>query len=218
MGRWPMRYRCCPLQHGLLFHAQTAQQGGSYNSLTRLSLCGELDAPRLQQALDAVIRRHPQLAARFNREGEPLQLIPQESHWPLDSLRLPPLSAEQEMQALNELEQKELQRDLFNQPGAMLHALWVKHGESERCTLFLNAHHLIVDGWSTPVVLNDLMLALREGITALPPLRSNYTDIVRRLAARDADASRRIWRETLQDVRPTLLFGEAQDDRVFERK
>ncbi|PKD78205.1 hypothetical protein, partial [Escherichia coli] len=38
-----------PLQHGLLFHAQTAQQGGSYNSLTRLSLCGELDEHQLQQ-------------------------------------------------------------------------------------------------------------------------------------------------------------------------
>lgn len=205
-----------PLQHGLLFHAQTAQQGGSYNSLTRLSLCGELDAHHLQQALDAVIRRHPQLAARFNREGEPLQLIPQESHWPLDSHRSPPLAEEQEMQALNELEQKELQRDLFNQPGAMLHALWVKHGDSERHTLFFNAHHLIVDGWSTPVVLNDLMLALREGEQALPTLRSNYADIVRRLTARDAEASRRIWRETLQDVRPTLLFGEVQDDRVHE--
>ncbi|WP_268606790.1 condensation domain-containing protein, partial [Escherichia coli] len=111
-----------PLQHGLLFHAQTAQQGGSYNSLTRLSLCGELDEHQLQQALNAVIRRHPQLAARFNREGEPLQLIPQESHWPLDSRKLPPLSEEQEAQALHELEQEELRRDLFTQPGAMLHA------------------------------------------------------------------------------------------------
>ncbi|TFZ84382.1 condensation domain-containing protein, partial [Serratia marcescens] len=60
------------------------------------------------------------------------------------------------------------------------------------------------------------MLALREGEQALPPLRSNYADIVRRLTARDAEASRRLWRETLQDVRPTLLFGEAQDDRVQE--
>ncbi|RTG14669.1 amino acid adenylation domain-containing protein, partial [Serratia marcescens] len=205
-----------PLQHGLLFHAQTAQQGGSYNSLTRLSLCGELDEHQLQQALNAVIRRHPQLAARFNREGEPLQLIPQESHWPLDSRKLPPLSEEQEAQALHELEQEELRRDLFNQPGAMLHALRIKHGDSERYTLFLNAHHLIVDGWSTPVVLNDLMLALREGEQALPPLRSNYADIVRRLTARDADASRRLWRETLQDVRPTLLFGESHNDRVHE--
>ncbi|MCQ9187026.1 hypothetical protein KMT30_49900, partial [Streptomyces sp. IBSBF 2953] len=51
---------------------------------------------------------------------------------------------------------------------------------------------------------------------ALPPLRSNYADIVRRLTARDAEASRRLWRETLQDVRPTLLFGETQDDRVHE--
>ena len=210
-----------PLQHGLLFHAQTAAVGGSYNSLTRLSLSGELNEQRLQQALDAVVRRHPQLAARFANEGEPLQLLPLlaegDSPWPLDVQQLPALSAQQEAQALHTLEQEELTRDLFNQGGAMLHALLVRHGDEARYTLFLNAHHLIVDGWSTPVVLGDLLTALYQGPTALTPLRTRYGDIVRQLTARDAEASRQIWRQTLQDARPTLLFGDRpHDEAVYE--
>ncbi|MBS0976515.1 condensation domain-containing protein, partial [Serratia rubidaea] len=207
-----------PLQHGLLFHAQTAAVGGSYNSLTRLSLSGELNEQRLQQALDAVVRRHPQLAARFANEGEPLQLLPLlaegDSPWPLDVQQLPALSAQQEAQALHTLEQEELTRDLFNQGGAMLHALLVRHGDEARYTLFLNAHHLIVDGWSTPVVLGDLLTALYQGPTALTPLRTRYGDIVRQLTARDAEASRQIWRQTLQDARPTLLFGDRPHDEA----
>ncbi|VEA73431.1 Chondramide synthase cmdD [Serratia rubidaea] len=147
------------------------------------------------------MRRHPQLAARFANEGEPLQLLPLlaegDSPWPLDVQQLPALSAQQEAQALHTLEQEELTRDLFNQGGAMLHALLVRHGDEARYTLFLNAHHLIVDGWSTPVVLGDLLTALYQGPTALTPLRTRYGDIVRQLTARDAEASRQIWRQTL---------------------
>lgn len=84
-----------PLQKGLLFHAQTADSSGSYNSLTRLSFSGPLDEQRLQAALDAVVRHHPQLAARFDSEQAllPLQLIPllqpDRQYWALDRHALP---------------------------------------------------------------------------------------------------------------------------------
>lgn len=199
-----------PLQAGLLFHAQAASIAGSYNSLTRLSLSGVLDKDQLQSALNQIVRRYPQLAARFAGESEPLQLLPQFNHqenlWPLDIYCLPALSAEREEQALKELEQQALARDLFNQSGAMLHALLVKHGSEPRYTLFLNAHHLVVDGWSTPLILNDLLTALHDN--ALTPLRSTYANIVRQLSLREGSASRQVWQRTLQGVKPTLLFGD----------
>lgn len=202
-----------PLQKGLLFHAATADNSGSYNSLTRLTFSGELDENRLRAALDAVVHHHPQLAARFDSEQalQPLQLIPvltpEQPVWTLDSHALPALSAAEEEAALLALEKRELARDLFSQP-VMLHALLIRHASRERSTLMLNAHHLVVDGWSTPVILGDLFTALYHGPQALTPHRFSYADIVRQLAARDAEASRQLWRQVLQDVRPTLLFGE----------
>jgi len=212
-----------PLQKGLLFHAQTADSSGSYNSLTRLSFSGPLDEQRLQAALDAVVRHHPQLAARFDSEQAllPLQLIPlmqpNRHYWALDRHPLPELSAAEEAEALLALEKRELARDLFAQP-VMLHALLVQHGDAARFTLMLNAHHLVVDGWSTPVILRDLFSALNHGPQALTPHRFSYATIVRQLAARDADASRQLWQQVLQDVRPTLLFGnEPHDGPVHDR-
>ncbi len=206
-----------PLQKGLLFHAATADNSGSYNSLTRLSFSGALDECRLRAALDAVVRHHPQLAARFDSEQalQPLQLIPvlpqDASLWTLDRHRLPALSAEEEADALLALEKGELARDLFSQP-VMLHALLIQHADSERFTLMLNAHHLVVDGWSTPVILGDLFTALYHGPQALTPHRFSYKDIVRQLTSRDAGASRQRWQQVLQDVRPTLLFGDNAHD------
>lgn len=217
-----------PLQKGLLFHAETADNSGSYNSLTRISLSGALDQNRLRSALDAVVHRHPQLAARFDSQQAllPLQLIPQlsqqQQHWALTCHQLPALSAAEEAAALLALEKRELARDLFKQP-VMLHALLVQHASEARFTLLLNAHHLVVDGWSTPVILGDLFTALWHGPQALIPHRFSYADIVRQLVARNGNASRQLWQQVMQDVRPTLLFGNQPQqgpvrhiDRVLE--
>ncbi|WP_192458745.1 amino acid adenylation domain-containing protein [Musicola keenii] len=203
-----------PLQQGLLFHAQMAETDGSYNSLTRLSLRGPLDVDRLRRALAAVVRHHPQLAARFDAglAPQPLQVLPllrdDGDYWPLDRRTLPALSAADEAAALLALEQQELKRDLFRQPDSMLRALLVTHADGERHTLFLNAHHLVVDGWSTPICLQDLFTVLYQGETALSAHPVAYADIVRRLAARDAEVSRQCWRSVLAGARPTLLFGD----------
>ncbi|PWD61977.1 amino acid adenylation domain-containing protein [Pectobacterium parmentieri] len=212
-----------PLQQGLLFHAELASNRGSYNSLTRLSLRGSLDVAQLSQALECVVRQHPQLAARFDTRHAPLplQIVPQLDdntiYWPLDVHTLPALSESQTMDALLALEHDELARDLFHQPASMLHAVLVRHDDASRCTLFLNAHHLIVDGWSTPVLLRDLFTVLHGGPAALVPLRSRYVDIVRQLVRRDATLSRQRWQHVLDGVRPTVLFDEtSQHGAVHE--
>ncbi|SLM62267.1 MULTISPECIES: amino acid adenylation domain-containing protein [Dickeya] len=203
-----------PLQQGLLFHTQVADNSGSYNSLTRLSLRGPLSASQLRQALEAVVRQYPQLAARFDTTltPQPLQLLPllrhDVSYWPLESRTLAAMSAEEEQACLREMEQAELARDLLCQPSSLLHALLVSHADGERHTLFLNAHHLVVDGWSTPVFLHALFTALYQGPAALTPPSVPYSHIIHQLAARDAQASRQRWREVLAEARPTLLFGD----------
>ncbi|MDE9539591.1 non-ribosomal peptide synthetase [Xenorhabdus bovienii] len=203
-----------PLQQGLLFHAQTATDKGNYNSLTRLSLHGPLDRVKLQRALAGLIRHHPQLAARFDTEqsASPLQLIPLLSEgseiWPLDFYQLPELPEQEEEAALLELERTELARDLFHQPQAMLHALLVCHGEGSRYTLLLNIHHLVVDGWSTPILIQDLLTLLNQGEQALSVPRVSYQEIVHQLAARETAVARQCWQDVLKGVQPTKLFSD----------
>ncbi|MDC9616018.1 amino acid adenylation domain-containing protein, partial [Xenorhabdus khoisanae] len=203
-----------PLQQGLLFHAQTATEHGSYNSLTRLSLSGPLTVAELRQALSALVHHHPQLAAKFDTEqcASPLQLIPiisdDKDYWALDLHQLPELSAEEEEMALRELETAELARDLFRQQEALLHALLVCHDNSSRYTLLLNAHHLVVDGWSTPILVQDLLTLLNQGEPALYRPDNRYQDVVHQLLAREIEPTRQCWQQVLQGVQPTCLFGE----------
>ena len=67
-----------PLQQGLLFHASTAQDGDDlYAVQLDITLAGALDSHRLRDAVQTVVNRHPNLAARFSEKfDEPVQIIP----------------------------------------------------------------------------------------------------------------------------------------------
>lgn len=66
-----------PLQQGLLFHANTYRDSELYAVQLDIGIAGALDPARLRRAVDTVIDRHPNLAARFCPEfDEPVQAIP----------------------------------------------------------------------------------------------------------------------------------------------
>ncbi|WP_236741787.1 condensation domain-containing protein, partial [Mycobacteroides abscessus] len=76
-----------PVQQGLLFHSAIAARADSaaagtaladiYAVQLNLTMTGAVDPRRLYNAMHAVVKRHPNLVARFcTRFGEPVQVIP----------------------------------------------------------------------------------------------------------------------------------------------
>lgn len=200
-----------PLQQGLLFHAQLGAAAGKYNTMTRIALTGRLDMQRLEKALDRVLRRYSQLATRFDADasGALWQVVPaQTGTWPLDLHRLDHLDASEQDEALAAIEAMELARDFTPETGPLIHAALVRL-DAERHRLLLNAHHLVVDGWSTPILAENLLAAYREE-AELAPLAVTYAEVVTQLGARSGDAARSAWAEVLKGAQPTMLFAGAE--------
>ena len=58
-----------PLQQGLLFHASTAQGSDDvYAVQLDITVTGPLDQHRLRDAVQTMVNRHPNLAARFSEQ------------------------------------------------------------------------------------------------------------------------------------------------------
>ena len=69
-----------------------------------------------------------------------------------------------------------LERDYPTDQGAgMLNAALV-HLDGQRHVLLLVIHRLVVDGWSTPLLLRDLLAAYRDNVNALPAPRMATPD------------------------------------------
>ncbi|RLQ88556.1 non-ribosomal peptide synthetase [Notoacmeibacter ruber] len=211
-----------PTQKGLLFHAETGDQASAYNAYTRLDLVGPLDAPRLRQAFDDVLRRHPQLAGLFDTQfaDEPLLVIPRlesdESHiWPWEEHDLSHLSASEQTAALHRLETLATERHHYGAGFRNLISATLIRLSGERHVLLIVVHHLMIDGWSTPILLRALFDGYEhpEGLTEPP---ADYAAVVRQLAARDTTSDRKAWEAALEGVVPTRLFDHISASGTVE--
>ncbi|MBJ3778760.1 non-ribosomal peptide synthetase [Acuticoccus mangrovi] len=201
-----------PTQKGMLYHALLGDSGSAYNAFTRLELDGPLDAERLARALDHVVRRHPQLHGLFDaREtDEPRFLVPPlppeaRDLWSLETRDLTGRPAGEAVLALARIEATAVNRNLLgNAFGHLIGATLVRLAP-ERHALILVVHHLVIDGWSTPLLLRDLFEAYASD-APLPALPHAYGEVVRSLAARDPAPARIAWAQALREATPTRLF------------
>ncbi|MCF3639292.1 amino acid adenylation domain-containing protein [Rhizobium sp. TRM95111] len=210
-------------QRGMLFHAALGDRAGSYNAFSRLDLEGRLDVDRLRRAFDAVLRKHPQLGGVFDMDGrdEPLLVVPAFAPgasclWPWEEHDLSRQQAHERGNALDRIVASAVERSHFGPAYGRLLSATLVHLSDEMHVLVVVIHHLMIDGWSTPLLLRDLLDAYRDDGEALPPVQRRYGDVVRHLAARDPAPSRAHWQAVLQGVMPTLLFDRAMADGTVE--
>jgi len=147
-----------PLQEGLLFHALYDARGADvYTVQLELELSGALDADRLRGAVSALVARHASLRAGFV-QGElsrPVQVIVAPLAPPWREVDLSRLSGAEQAGRLGEILAEE--RGVRFDPGRPpLLRLSLVRLAPDRHRLVLTNHHLLLDGWSTPILVEEL--------------------------------------------------------------
>ncbi|MEV6361474.1 amino acid adenylation domain-containing protein [Nocardia asteroides] len=203
-----------PLQEGLLFHAIRDGADDVYALSARVDLHGPLDGPRLSAAFDTVVGRHPTMAAAFHYEGldQPVQAVPRAVGMPwreVDLSGLPPRIAQA---AADRLEADATRHRFAVDRSPMLRATLLRMpGDAHR--LVLNTHHLVIDGWSTPIVLREV-LATYHGDELPSP--ASYRDYLTWIGTRDRAAVRAAWSRRLAGLaEPTLVRTSTFREREF---
>ncbi|WP_243636854.1 non-ribosomal peptide synthetase [Rhodococcus sp. Eu-32] len=195
-----------PLQAGLLAHAARHAERDVYTLTAVVDLDGDLDPRRLHDAFDAVVSRHPNLASGFHFEGvdEPVQSIPRDKsvRWDVTDVRTLSRRAADSVAALV---QNRAARAVFDVRRGPLLAAHVVLLPQNRTRLVLNAHHLVTDGWSTPIVLRELVQHYNHGGAGRAPA-ADYADFLRWLSRLDHTTLRELWRTRLAGVtEPTIV-------------
>ncbi|WP_194292151.1 non-ribosomal peptide synthetase, partial [Streptomyces jumonjinensis] len=203
---WPLS----PLQEGLLFHAMFAEQGtDAYVEQMIVGLEGPLDPEVLRASWQAVLDRHMSLRVGFRQvagSGQSVQIVMPRAVLPW---RQEDLSERDEHAAWAESERigaEERQRgfDLTQPP--LLKVLLVRTGP-DRYRMMVTLHHIILDGWSLPVLRRELWACYEAGGSAagLPPVPP-YQEYLAWLGRQDKEAAREAWRAELTGAdEPTLV-------------
>ncbi|MBA3469848.1 MAG: amino acid adenylation domain-containing protein [Herpetosiphonaceae bacterium] len=150
-----------------------------YTMPTVLRITGPLDQAALHGAFAALIERHESLRTHIVVvDGEPVQVISDRILAPLASIDL-----RDRVTSAHAAASAHLQR-LINAPfdlstGPLVRAQVLQLADDEHI-LALALHHIITDGWSTSLVIRDLMALYEAAMTGtaaqLPALTVQYAD------------------------------------------
>ncbi|MFE7801460.1 amino acid adenylation domain-containing protein [Nocardia sp. NPDC057440] len=199
---WPLS----PLQFGMHFHASFDNGVDDYVVQTVLSLAGNVDGDRLRRAAAALLARHDSLRTAFVATDDgPRQLVvgSTEVDWRTTDLAwLPEVSAHAEYQRII-AEDKAIRFDLAHPPLLRLHLIRLG---AQTYRLLLTNHHILLDGWSTPLLVRELLtLYATNGDARGLPAAPSYRDFLAWLAAQDAEVTRNAWANALAGIdAPTL--------------
>ncbi|WP_349885119.1 amino acid adenylation domain-containing protein [Microbacterium sp. WHRI 7836] len=212
------------LQEGLLFHALRDGTDDVYSTVTTIPLTNPradatepLALETIAEAVRSVVRAHPQLGAAFVADltDRPVQLVPREpevdvmihedDHTGDDSV----LAARAETRVAD-LVAAELARTSDVSRPPLLHAHVVRSGRSS-AVLVLGAHHLVIDGWSTPLLIERVVAA-----AAGQSVADGWGDLRRTLVAQQAEdqaPARDAWAAHLAGLDgPTLVAPATPKD------
>ncbi|MBD8507693.1 amino acid adenylation domain-containing protein, partial [Hoyosella sp. G463] len=207
-----------PLQAGLRFHAELSGPASDvYTTQIILELAGTIDADRLHDAAQELLVRHGALRAAFpagtgSASGAPRQVIVHEAPAPwtvIDDLAGPAALADLEH------EQRRAPFDLADPP--LLRLVLARSREGEQ-SLIVTCHHILVDGWSLPLLVRDLLTLYVLGPSGAPaPQGRSYRDYLEWLQARPGAESVAAWSRLLEgSAEPTLLAPLGQAVGVAE--
>ncbi|MFD4459296.1 amino acid adenylation domain-containing protein [Nocardia sp. NPDC058480] len=201
-----------PLQTGLLFHSRLAAHGiDFYTVQMSLDLRGHVQADRIRRAGQALIDRHPNLrTAVVERDDDPVQIVLEHATLPFaeDVLDRSDGATTQRMTELAGID-RTTPFDMGTPPLVRFRLITVA---DDHCRLVITAHHFVLDGWSMPLLIRELLTlyAIDGDGSALPPAPP-YREFLSWLARRDHTAAQQAWSKALAGLEESTLIAPAAD-------
>jgi amino acid adenylation domain-containing protein len=201
---WPLT----PLQHGLYYHwLHSDSAADAYQLQFAFTLEGPVDADRLGAAVEMTVRRLPNLRVIFvgSESGDPLQVVlpASEASVPFSVVDLRP-DGSRATSTLEDLlaEGRRSTFDLATAPPVRF-TLYVL-GE-DRCCLSLTAHHILLDGWSLPLLLTEILRAYAQGDGYDTTEDTRFRSTLRRVPGTDEARGIAPWQAELRGLDAPLL-------------
>jgi acyl carrier protein len=203
-------YPLSPVQQGMLFHTLLAPRAGVYLQQRSCTLHGTLNVTEFKEAWQRVVERHAVLRTGFNWEQreEPFQVVYRQVTLPWEEHDWRGLKPAEQSEQMERLLAQDRERG-FELSRAPLMRLVLIHVAEDIHQFIWSNHHLLLDGWSLTLVLNEVLTsyeALCRGESPNFNGRRHYADYIAWLSRQDITRAEAFWRQTLKGfTTPTPL-------------
>ncbi|MGI9609888.1 MAG: condensation domain-containing protein, partial [Acidimicrobiia bacterium] len=198
-------YPLTPTQAGMLFQCLRDDDPELYFEQVRGNLDGDLDLERLSLSFQTVTKRHPALRTAILWEGldQPIQAVRSTLEVPFELIHQPGATEED----LDGLASRRRRRG-FEFTKAPLQRVAVVDCGNSRHHLMWEFHHIVCDGWSAAMVLDEVLAHYnREDLPVVQPAPP-FRNFLSWHAAQDSEAAAAYWKDLLHgfsEPTPILL-------------
>ncbi|QES50105.1 hypothetical protein DEJ50_22025 [Streptomyces venezuelae] len=202
---WPLT----ALQSGILFESTLNDTGyDAYQMQTVFHLSGPVDPARMRAAGQALLDRYANLRVAFVPDSDDnlVQLVVDGVALPWQEVDLTGLAPAERDAAFEAFLTEDYARHFDRTAPPLLRLTLVQFGE-DRHELVLTTHHVLIDGWSEPILMQDLLRLYASGgdASGLPRVR-DFREFLAWLDRQDRAETAKAWAEELAGVEePTLL-------------
>ncbi|RAJ76608.1 non-ribosomal peptide synthase protein (TIGR01720 family)/amino acid adenylation domain-containing protein/thioester reductase-like protein [Chitinophaga dinghuensis] len=202
-------YRLTGLQEGMLFHGLYEENSGAYVEQFGCKL-PHLHVTAFQKSWEHLIQHHTIFRTAFHAKmcSIPVQCVYHNVTLPFTVLDYRHMSASEQQEALNAWMITDRQQGLDFE-SAPLMRITLFRLEEDTYRMQWTYHHLLMDGWSLPVLLGQLVETYEAILSnhSLPALKMDeFGDYLRFLADRDLMAEEAYWRSYLNGVTEGCLL------------
>jgi len=203
-------YPLTPAQAGMLFHCIKDQSSGYYINQFSCQISGDFKPNQFKNIWEKVVQHFPVLRTAFVWEAmdEPLQVVRQkvDLYWLEKDLQNLSSKEFQNFHDKYVADQHENGFELSKAP-LMRFALFQTNGDIWQ--FVWTCHHLLVDGWTMHMVLNNVFdgyeTIVKDSPLSLMPSRP-FSDYIAWLQEQDQKAAESFWKKTLKGFNsPTSL-------------
>lgn len=215
-------YPLTPVQEGMLFHSNYESSNGLYLQ----QLTGEIeeivDIAAFQTAWQRCVDRHPSLRAAFIWRD-----LPQPQQQIQRQVILPFVSQDWSGTNKDEIEKKwakllETDRKQgFSLETAPLMRLVLVKLEERKWRFLWTHHHLLLDGWSLPIVFRDAIAFYQAETTGVPdrlPQPPLYRKFIQWLQQQESTSAESFWKSTMKGLSGATSLGlkaTSTEDRTY---
>ncbi|MFB7785592.1 amino acid adenylation domain-containing protein [Streptomyces vinaceus] len=209
-----------PLQEGLFFHS--AFDTGAMDAYTGqivLTLDGALDEDTLRASSERLLRRHSALRSAFTDQGldGPAQVVVESVEVPWETVDLSGLAGADRAREWERLLAADRGRRFDLERPPLVRFTLVRFGAGEHRLVMTN-HHIVWDGWSSAVLLRELLAGYAERASGAGsgPVAEGvpYRAHLDWLARQDDGAAETAWNAALAGLAEPTLLGAADPNRI----
>ncbi|WP_298420582.1 condensation domain-containing protein, partial [uncultured Kordia sp.] len=203
-------YRLSPMQEGMLFHELYDQNSIAYTNQMVMSFPDGLNLDAFKASCNYVLKNHSILRTAFFHENlsVPIQSVFKKVEMPIKVVDFSNLSQNEQEKALKAaiVEDQHTSFDFTIPPLMRITAFKISEAEYQ---MVWTHHHIIIDGWSMPIIMSELLQAYDMYCDGKEPIEREediYKDYIDYIDSKDKKEETNYWETYMESLEEGSLL------------